>query len=397
MRYTLKYPTYQVTNSDANLSRLPAEPRTHRLQSRPAPARGPGRPDERRWCRMACVNERYHTLVRLAPDPVFIIDAEGATILETNDRATELLGYDRQTLEGMALSNLHPDENAAAYCALFERLSRGETEELRTDSLPDGSQLFLLTRDGDRIPVELHARTVMLNGGHRIYGIARNITQRYEQRQTLRRQNERLEEFASIVSHDLRNPLSVAQGRLEMAQTEVDSDHLDEVEHAHERMESLISDLLTLARQGESAVECEPVNLADLVTGCWRTVDTAAATLTVETTRRVQADPSRLQQLVENLIRNAVEHAGADTALTVGDLPDGFYVADDGPGIPDTERERVFETGYSTETGGTGFGLGIVAEVVEAHDWDVCVTESAAGGARFEITGVETLERPLGA
>ena len=69
---------------------------------------------------------------------------------------------------------------------------------------------------------------------------------------------------------------------------------------------------------------------------------------------------------------------------------DGFYVEDDGPGIPEGERERVFEDGYSTVEGGTGFGLNIVREIARAHGWEVRVTESAAGGARFEISGVES-------
>jgi signal transduction histidine kinase len=87
-----------------------------------------------------------------------------------------------------------------------------------------------------------------------------------------------------------------------------------------------------------------------------------------------------------------VEHAGEDVTVTVGDLDGGFYVADDGPGIPESDRERVFETGYSTSDGGTGFGLEIVATVATAHGWDVRVTDAADGGARFEFTGVDVLD-----
>jgi Signal transduction histidine kinase len=67
-------------------------------------------------------------------------------------------------------------------------------------------------------------------------------------------------------------------------------------------------------------------------------------------------------------------------------------VADTGPGIPESEREAVFEAGYSTNKEGTGFGLRIVEEVADAHDWNVAVTESKQGGTRFEITGVEPVE-----
>jgi len=210
-----------------------------------------------------------------------------------------------------------------------------------------------------------------------------------EQKRSLERQNQRLEKFTSVVSHDLRNPLNVADARLELARTECDSEHLDDARNALDRMETLIDDLLTLTREGERVDETDAVDLAETVDRCWRTVETADATLVVETDRTIRADRSRLQQLLGNLFRNAVEHAGETVTITVGDLDAGFYVADDGPGIPDDDREQVFDAGYSTEGDGTGLGLNIVQEIAEAHGWDVTATGSHGGGAQFEISGVE--------
>lgn len=211
-----------------------------------------------------------------------------------------------------------------------------------------------------------------------------------EYERTLERKNERLEEFASLVSHDLRSPLKVAEGHLELARDRTDDDHLERVARAHDRMFTLIEDLLTLAQVGEDALDHTTVHLASLVETCWQAVTTTDSTLVAETTARIRADESWLRQLLENLLRNAVEHGGSDVTVTVGDLADGFYIADDGPGIPPDEREAVFEAGYSTQSEGTGIGLRIVARVVEAHDWSLHLTESADGGARFEITGVES-------
>nr|WP_248897169.1 ATP-binding protein [Haloplanus sp. XH21] len=205
----------------------------------------------------------------------------------------------------------------------------------------------------------------------------------------LSRQNDRLEQFASVISHDLRNPLNVAEGRLELARETGGDEHLDAVEQAHTRMRTLIENLLTLAREGDAAIDRHPVDLASVIEACWGNVDTADATLTVDVDRTVFADESRLKQLFENLIRNAVEHGGDDVTVTVGDLDGGFYVADDGPGIPEDERSHVFDAGYSTRESGRGFGLSIVKQIVEAHGWEISVTESADGGARFEITGVD--------
>ena len=211
-------------------------------------------------------------------------------------------------------------------------------------------------------------------------------------RAELERQRERLEEFASVVSHDLRNPLSVAVGNLELAREldgEAADDRLERVAGALDRMDALISDLLALAREGHTVEETAEVPVAEVVRSALQTVDVADADIhTEENLGIVDCNRSRLQQVFENLARNAVEHAGEDVTLTVGQLPDGFYVADDGPGIPPDHREDVFEPGFSTDREGTGFGLAIVERIAEAHGWEVALAD-ADGGARFDFTGVD--------
>jgi signal transduction histidine kinase len=91
----------------------------------------------------------------------------------------------------------------------------------------------------------------------------------------------------------------------------------------------------------------------------------------------------------ENLMRNAIDHTEQTVTVTVGESEDGIYFADDGDGIPEDERDDVFTPGYTTTDDGTGFGLSIVSDIVEAHGWGIHLTESAEGGARFEITDVE--------
>jgi PAS domain S-box-containing protein len=209
----------------------------------------------------------------------------------------------------------------------------------------------------------------------------------------LTRQRDRLDQFASVVSHDLRNPINVATGRLKLAAEECDSEQLAVIDRALTRMEELIDDALLLARQGQTVGEPETVALSELVSQCWGTVATDDATIDVRCGATIRADPSRLADVFENLFRNAVEHSDEPVSITVATTADGFAVADDGPGIPPDDREQVFETGYSTNRDGTGFGLAIVREVVEAHGWAISVGESAAGGARFEITGVEFVDR----
>lgn len=219
-----------------------------------------------------------------------------------------------------------------------------------------------------------------------------DITHREEYRRELERQNERLDQFADMISHDLRNPLNVADGHLELARQDHDSDHLATVATALDRMEALIEDVLTLARQGQPIDEPELVDLRSIVNQCWDVVETADADLVVDDDLKFLADPERLQQLLENLVRNAIEHGGSTITIRVGTLggDDGFFIADDGPGIPPDERGQVFESGYSTADDGTGFGLAIVMEIVDAHGWKINVTDADEGGARFEVTGVTT-------
>ncbi|MFB6256679.1 MAG: ATP-binding protein [Haloplanus sp.] len=239
-------------------------------------------------------------------------------------------------------------------------------------------------------------------------------------REELERQNERLSEFASIVSHDIRNPLNVAQGQLELARETGSMDHLAEAEGALDRMEQLVTDLLELARQGSIIESVAEVSLGNVATAAWASVATGDANLVVEANGNITADRERLQRLLENLFRNSVEHGSTSSRLRaddsvergsasvrsqspenaaghrgsdpltvrVGVVDRGFYVEDTGPGIPADERDTVFDRGYSTNDG-TGLGLTIVQAIAEAHGWSAAVVDGTDGGARFEFSSVD--------
>ena len=204
----------------------------------------------------------------------------------------------------------------------------------------------------------------------------------------LQREIDRLEKFAGLVSHDLRNPLNVAAGRLELARDHVDDEEalteLDRAEDAHDRMLRLIDDLLALARQGQTVDEPGPVSLEETARRAWRTVDTADATLDGPTSEStVEADQERLRTLLENLFRNAVEHGGPTVTIAVELLDDGgFAVADDGSGFA-IDPDRALEYGVSDRSDDTGFGLAIVREIATAHGWELLVSDD--DGARFEF------------
>jgi PAS domain S-box-containing protein len=231
----------------------------------------------------------YEQLIDGMNDAAWVVGADGS-FLQVNDAAVERTGYPRSDLLAMRIDDIDP------------MVEEADAARLDTDSYDDGMRVFETvheTRGGERFPVEVSSSIVSYRGETARLSIAREITER-------KRRERRMDEFVSMISHDLRNPLNVARGRVKLAQDDRQSDHLDRAERAHARMEELIDDLLALAREGATATDPEPVDLDGFVRGCWRNVATGDATLRVECDRTILADRSRFRRLVENLLSNAI-------------------------------------------------------------------------------------------
>jgi len=214
------------------------------------------------------------------------------------------------------------------------------------------------------------------------FGFQKDVTERKELERDRERQNERLDRFADVVSHDLRNPLNAAVGHLDIARETGDSDAFDAVADSLDRMERLITSILTVAREGVAVEDPDSVALAGVAEEAWAVAGPADGNLVVEDAiGTVEGDPDRIRSLFENLFRNVADHGGETPVVRVEATRTGFAVEDDGPGIPPEDREAVFEWGVTE--GGTGLGLAIVDAVAEAHGWTVSVTDGRAGGARF--------------
>jgi PAS domain S-box-containing protein len=313
-----------------------------------------------------------------------VLDESGIVRYESPS-IERIFGYEQEELVGDPVAEyFHPDDREAVVDAFRTIVDSGEYTTEVVEYRHERA-------DGTYCWVESVGSANPTPDGHYVIN-TRDISDRRAREQHLVRTNERLDEFARVLSHDLRNPLQVSQGHLELLRDECESDHIDAIERGHDRMETLIENLLTLAHDGTDSRDLEPVALASVAENCRQTVETEAVTLVVATDRQIRADESQLQQLLENLVRNAVTHGDAGGTIEIGTLADGFYVQDDGPGIPEAERERVFEMGYSSRDGATGIGLRIVSQVSNAHGWDITVTESPDGGTRFEFRSVESVE-----
>ncbi|ARS90842.1 histidine kinase N-terminal 7TM domain-containing protein [Natrarchaeobaculum aegyptiacum] len=323
-------------------------------------------------------------------DGVFVLDDAGR-LIDVNDAGRftlSVLGVESTSLIGRPFADL------VGETALYHHV----------ESLTTGSGGTTIDVEETETRLEVTTRPIEDDYGRHVGWvlITHDVTDVSRRERQLRRQNDRLEQFASLVSHDLRNPLNVARGSLGLVEQTGEEEYYEKIERHHGRMEAIIEDILTLAREGKAVTGTERVDLGALARRAWEGVDTGSATLEIDSSATIQADPDRLLRVLENLFRNAIEHgvpdeddrASEELTVTVGVEAGGsghvtFVVEDDGVGVPPENREQVFEHGYSTGRDGTGLGLSIVRQIADAHGWTVEVTESASGGARFEFSGVE--------
>ncbi|QLH80339.1 PAS domain-containing sensor histidine kinase [Halosimplex pelagicum] len=333
------------------------------------------------------------------PAQVAVVDAEG--VILTTNRAWRQFGLDNDMQGGsdmvgenyLAVCDASDDESATEAAAGIRSVLASERAEFTLEypcHSPDERRWFLMRAIDLSEYDDPHALVMHVD-----------ITDRKEAELRVKANNETLSTVASVLSHDLRNPLNVAMGRTDQlaedpgADAETVADGAASILSSLERMNAIVDDAVVLAR-GADTVETERVRLGAAAREAWSHVETGDASLAVRDDATVVADASLLAQLLENLFGNSLDHGGGG-AVTVGATADGFFVADDGPGVAAADRERVFDAGYSTRNAddNTGMGLAIVRKIAEAHGWTVRLTDAraptdgASRGARFEFAGVE--------
>ena len=348
--------------------------------------------------------EMLSKVFETSPVGIIIIDTDG-TIVDANRLAEDVLSLERSEITDRTYDDLQwiPIDDAG------NLLSGDELPAAQV--FETGEALFdfehgIERPDGETVWLSVNAAPIYDTDGSvtQVVAVISDITDKREYRRMLEQQNQRLEEYSATVSHDLRSPLSVASGWLDVAIADGSTEHLDKVKDALDRMGQLITDLRALGRYGQTVEGMTELDLETVVGTAWSNVDTRRATLETEPSLgSINGEESRLLQLFENLFRNSVEHASSGTQIPsadcepeemldestvtvrVGPLHRGFYVEDDGPGIPESERKEVFEFGYSTVEQGTGIGLSIVEAVAEAHGWELTLLDAEPHGARFEF------------
>jgi PAS domain S-box-containing protein len=316
------------------------------------------------------------------PDILWMFSPDWQTLYFGDEAYEEVWGRSLDDLEANPtdfFNGIHPDDRDRVRTAM-EALSDGTAVDLEFRVIPtEGEQQRDVWLEGEPVYDEENEFVA-------IAGYARDITDRKQYERELEHTNDRLETFTSFLSHDLRNQLQIATSHLQLAQDDCDSASLDRVQETLDRMDEMATQVLEFSRLGAETIEPESVSLRRLAERVWKGVEQEDSELVVAGDMEIYVDEGLFRNVLENLFRNAVTHNTGPVTVRTGPLSDGqgFYVEDDGEGIPAAEREQVFEFGYST--GGNGIGLALVREIVDVHDGTIIVEEADSRGVRFEIT-----------
>ena len=332
----------------------------------------------------------FHTL----EDPVFVISSSNR-ILDVNRAAHTLFDADFPTrsLEGSDITDVLPQMLLSA---------GGLHPKLET------AMECVITINGTSRQYIARVRRVYPNRKTQHGSIVSltDITLQKRQQESVNAKNEQLERLASVISHDLSTPLATGESLLHLIKSDLDSppaevkQSIDDLETVHRRLRVFAEGLPTLARESTDVETPTNCDLECIARNAWEVVDTDDLTLSIDSTAQLWADASRLQQAFENLFTNVAEHGTTNnrtesdnnnrqpsaTTVRIGQLStgSGFYIEDNGPGIPVDRREDMLEFGVSTGSG-SGYGLAIVRTIIEAHGWSLSITEGTTSGARFEI------------
>lgn len=350
----------------------------------------------------------FRSIAQSANDAIISADGVG-NIVFWNKSAETIFGYTEKEVIGKPLSLLMPEryredhkKGLSRFCKTGEAHVIGKTVELHA-----------LRKDGVEFPMELSLASWQAEEGVFFSGIIRDITERkqFQERLTktaeeLARSNKELEQFASVASHDLQEPLRVVTSYLQLLQQrfqeKLDADANKFIERsvaAAARMKTLINDLLNYSRVSTRGEPFELSNCSDILHQVCDSlkvaIDESGATVTYNSLPEVMADNTQLTQLFQNLIGNAIKfRTEASPKIRVtAERQDGawlFSVRDNGIGIEPQYAERIFDIFQRLHSlkdyAGTGIGLAICRKIVERHGGKIWVESELDKGTIFHFT-----------
>jgi len=353
--------------------------------------------------------QRFRELLDHAPDAMVIVDQTGSIHL-VNGAAEQMFGYARDELVGHPVEMLMPEPFRAAHPAHRHDFASGPVARRMMGS---GRELHALRKDGSELPVEVSLGLMQFQHEHYVLATVRDISKRRaleaqvaRASERLQRSNDELEQFAYVVSHDLKAPVRGIVGLTgvlaDKLQASGDADTLDLLKlivDSGRHMQRLIADLLALAKVGRDSAGTQATDCAKVVGAVLAQMQghiaERHAEVLVDPLPRVMATPTELHQLFQNLIDNGLKfHAGDHPQLRITARREGVFwrlsVSDNGIGIPPDKQHKifgVFERLHSRQDfEGTGIGLAICKKIVERHGGRIWVESQPGQGATFHFT-----------
>lgn len=346
----------------------------------------------------AALDEQLRSLLACAPEAMVIIDDAGRIIL-ANDQARRVFGFEIDELLNQPIEKLippGPQDAQAPFWATLELPAHGVERDARK-------------RDGAEIPVEIRLSPVLTHQGRRVAATIRDITERRRLEETcrvneeLRRSNSDLEMFASIASHDLKEPLRMVSSFCQLLAKryagKLDADADQYIGYAVDgatRMQKLVDDLLAYSHIGRRELEVKRVDAKaalDLAVANLRgAISESGASVTSDELPTILADDAPLVELFQNLIGNAIKYRSeAPPHVHVSASRHGrewrFVVRDNGIGIDPQHHKRIFQIFQRlhsrTEYPGTGIGLALCQRIVERFGGAIGVESATGEGSMF--------------
>jgi len=317
-------------------------------------------------------------------DIFYVLETDG-TVIRVNKYGEEFVKkmIDEDSKDNTNIINIFPESQKSQIEKSISTLRGGNDVKMN---------LKFKDNKDNRIEIEVKSSPLKDSFGEiiGIVGVARDVTKQNEYKRKLKRKNKKLDEFAKIISHDIRNPLSIAKGHLDLYINENETDSsLEKTHNAINRIENILDEVLEITTTDSATLEKKHVNIQYIVNNCWENIDTKDADIHIGTNTIIPLNEKLASRLFENIFKNSIKHGGKDVKIKIGAIDSGFYIEDDGKGIPSENRNKIFNSAYTTSSSGKGLGLTIVEHVCDAHEWDINVKESESGGARFEITNVK--------
>ncbi|MDX1612239.1 MAG: PAS domain S-box protein [Candidatus Thermoplasmatota archaeon] len=339
-------------------------------------------------------------------DGVYVVDPGSGQITYANHAAATMLGYLPDELIGMPITAISAGiGDDATWATMVERIQASGS------SIHESTHL---TKRGKRIPVEVSASLVTSPRGEHIIGIVRDLRDRVTAEEELRASNQALQDFAYIISHDLREPLRMVRSYVSLLERRygdvLDQDAKEFIEFAVDgvdRMEGMIQGLLSFSRVDTQGKPLRPVDLEEVLEAATANltlpIEASGASITRDPLPRVNGDLDQLIQVFQNLVSNAIKFAGDEpprihVSATPHQIGWDVTVRDEGIGFDPDQAERAFlvfqRLHGSRDLEGTGMGLAIAKRIVERHQGAIWVDTHPGEGSTFHVVLPRAREEP---